>query len=187
MEGKVFAVTGGASGIGFATVLRLLDAGASVNVGDIQADTLQKAFGGLESKYGQRLSFGALDVTKRDQVRNFIATTIGKFGHLDGYANVAGTGGHRLGHESISDTTDEEYDFIMNLNSRATFIALGEVLRPGSLVEGGSVVCVGSMFGQRGFKKGAAFAASKHAMVGLVKSAALESGARGIRVNVVEP
>lgn len=187
MEGKVFIVTGAASGIGLATATHLLNEGASISVGDIQIESLRTIFEPLKSKYGQRLSYNALDVTKRDQVKQFIAATIKTFGRLDGYANVAGTGGHRLGHESISDTTDEEYDFIMDLNARATFIALSESLRPGVLPSEASIVCVGSMFGQRGFKKGAAFAASKHAMVGLVKSAALEAGERGIRVNVVEP
>jgi len=188
MQGKVFIVTGGASGIGLATVRELLKRGASVSVGDIQSDTLRAAVAPLKARYGDRLHHDVLDVTKREQVRSFISTTLQAFQRLDGYANIAGTGGHRLGHEDVSATSDEEYDFIMNLNVRATFIALGETLRPGTLSgPDGSVVCVGSMFGQRGFKSGAVFAASKHAMTGLAKSAALEAGKRGIRVNVVEP
>jgi NAD(P)-dependent dehydrogenase (short-subunit alcohol dehydrogenase family) len=188
MEGKVYIVTGGASGIGFATARRLLDQGASVSVGDIREDILKAALGPLKEEHGERLHYGILDVTKREQVVAFIATTRQKFHRLDGYANVAGTGGHRLGHEPISATTDDEYDHIMDLNTRATYHALAETLRPGVLTgPGGSIVCVGSMFGQRGFKNGAVFAASKHAMAGLVKSAALEAGGRYIRVNVVEP
>lgn len=187
MKGKVFIVTGGASGIGLATAIQLLKDGASVSVGDIQATTLETIFKSLKENYGDRFIYSSLDVTKRDQVKSFIANTKQVMGRLDGYANIAGTGGHQLGHESIFETTDDEYDFIMDLNARATFIALGEILRPGVLPNEGSIVCVGSMFGQRGFKKGAAFAASKHAMVGLVKSAALEAGEKGIRVNVVEP
>lgn len=188
MQGKVFIVTGAASGIGLATAAQLLARGASLSAGDIRENTLISAFGPLEEKYGKQVYYRALDVTKRDQVKSFIEATIQTFGRLDGYANVAGTGGHRLGHELISDLLDEEYDFIMDLNVRATFFALAEVLRPGIFPEqGGSIVCVGSMFGRRGFKKGAVFAASKHAMAGLVKSAALEAGERGIRINVVEP
>lgn len=192
MRGKVFIVTGGASGIGLATVRHLLAQGAAVAVGDVRADVLEAALLPLRSEYGDdKLSYGILDVTRREDVRAFIEGARLKFQRLDGYANVAGTGGHHLGHENVSSTTDEEYDFIMDLNVRATFIALGEALRPGILGEhgdyGGSIVCVGSMFGERGFKNGAAFAASKHAMVGLVKSAALEAGARHIRVNVVQP
>lgn len=188
MQGKAFIVTGAASGIGLATAKKLLAQGASVSAGDIQTDALISAFIPLEEKYGKQVYFGTLDVTSRDQVKSFIQTTIQTFGRLDGYANVAGTGGHCLGHELISDLQDEEYDFIMDLNVRATFIALGEALKPGMLPEnGGSIVCVGSMFGQRGFKKCAVFAASKHAMVGMAKSAALEAGERGLRINVVEP
>lgn len=188
MDGKVFIVTGGASGIGFATAKKLLDDGASVSVGDIQSTALKAAFEPLQGTFGSRLHFDTLDVTDREQVAALIKRTKEKFSRLDGYANVAGTGGHRLGHEFIYELADQEYDFIMNLNVRATFITLGEALRPGVFPdEGGSVVCVGSMFGQRGFKKGAVFAASKHAMAGMAKSAALESGNRNIRVNVVEP
>jgi NAD(P)-dependent dehydrogenase (short-subunit alcohol dehydrogenase family) len=188
MEGRVFIVTGGASGIGLATVKLLLDKGASVSVGDINRDALNHAFSSHEGIYGERLHYEVLDVTKRNDVNSFIAMTKRKFKRLDGYANVAGTGGHSLGHETVSETTDQEYDFIMDLNVRATFIAVGEVLRQGVIPEeGGSLVCVGSMFGRRGFKNGAVFSASKHAMVGLVKSAALEAGQRGLRINVIEP
>jgi NAD(P)-dependent dehydrogenase (short-subunit alcohol dehydrogenase family) len=188
MEGRVFIVTGGASGIGLATVKLLLDKGASVSVGDINRDALNHAFSSREGIYGERLHYEVLDVTKRNDVNSFIAMTKRKFKRLDGYANVAGTGGHSLGHETVSETTDQEYDFIMDLNVRATFIAVGEVLRQGVIPEeGGSLVCVGSMFGRRGFKNGAVFSASKHAMVGLVKSAALEAGQRGLRINVIEP
>ncbi|CAH0040516.1 unnamed protein product [Clonostachys solani] len=188
MEGKVFIVTGGASGIGLATVKLLLDKGASVSVGDVNADALDHAFSSHGGIYGERLHYEVLDVTKRNDVNSFITMTKRKFKRLDGYANVAGTGGHFLGHEPVSDTTDQEYDFIMDLNVRATFIAVGEVLRQGVMPEeGGSLVCVGSMFGRRGFKNGAVFSASKHAMTGLVKSAALEAGQRGVRINVIEP
>ncbi|VUC28523.1 unnamed protein product [Clonostachys rosea] len=188
MKGKVFIVTGGASGIGLATAKLLLGKGASISVGDINEDALDRALSSHKGTYGERLHYGVLDVTKRNDVKSFITATKRKFKRLDGYANVAGTGGHFLGHETVSDTTDEEYDFIMDLNVRATFIAAGEILRQGVMPEeGGSLICVGSMFGRRGFKNGAVFAASKHAMAGLSKSAALEAGSRGIRINVIEP
>jgi NAD(P)-dependent dehydrogenase (short-subunit alcohol dehydrogenase family) len=188
MQGKVFIVTGAASGIGYATATQLLARGAYVSAGDLRADALANAFRDLKKKYDKHLYCKAVDVTKREQVKDFITATVEHFGRLDGYANVAGTGGHRLGHEYISELSDEEYDFIMDVNVRATYLALSEALKPEVFkVEGGSIVCVGSMFGRRGFKKGAVFAASKHAMAGMARSVALEAGERAIRVNVVEP
>ncbi|KAG9250823.1 oxidoreductase [Emericellopsis atlantica] len=187
MQDKTYIITGAASGIGLATAQQLLSRGANVSACDINEANLDSVYQPLVAEYGERLHYGRVDVTKRDQVKAFIEATQRKFRTLDGYANIAGTGGLRLGHDAISDTPDEEYDFIMDLNVKATFIALGEVLKPGIFQNHGSVVCVGSMFGQRGFKRGAVFAASKHAMVGLAKSVALEVGERGIRVNVVEP
>ncbi|CAG9983058.1 unnamed protein product [Clonostachys byssicola] len=178
MEEKAFIVTGGAYGIGLATVRLLLAQGASVGVGDIQEDALRAAVLPLNSQYCQRVHF----------IRSFIYRMKEIFRCLNRYANIAGTGGHRLSDNSISETTDTEYNFIMDLNTRTTFIALAEVLRPDIITgKSGSIVCIGSIFGQRGFKRGAAFAASKHAMVGLAKSAVLEAGERGLRINIVEP
>jgi NAD(P)-dependent dehydrogenase (short-subunit alcohol dehydrogenase family) len=188
LKGKVVAVTGAASGIGYATALKLLASGASITAGDINGDALHAAFKPLESQYPSTLLCLQVDTTKRSEIQRFIRETKEKYGQLNGYANVAGTGGHRLGHDDITETSDEEYDFIMDVNTRATFFTLSEVLRPGIIAEpNGSIVCVGSMFSQRGFKRGAVFAASKHAMTGMVKSAALEVGSRGIRVNTVLP
>jgi NAD(P)-dependent dehydrogenase (short-subunit alcohol dehydrogenase family) len=110
-----------------------------------------------------------------------------KFGKIDGIANIAGTAGHKLGHEEIWEVDDKEFDYIMDVNVRGVFNVLSEALKPGLLEEPGSVVHITSMFAERGFPKGAVYSTSKHAGVGMVKSAAMEAGKRGIRVNAVMP
>jgi NAD(P)-dependent dehydrogenase (short-subunit alcohol dehydrogenase family) len=99
-----------------------------------------------------------------------------RFGRLDGIANLAGTAGHRLGHEEIWQIEDDEYDFVMDVNVRGAFNVISEGMRPGVRNEPGSIVYTGSMFSERGFSKGAVYSASKHAGAGLVESAAIEGG-----------
>lgn len=184
---KVVVVTGGVSGIGLATVEKLLKCGAILSVCDIDQNALDRTKNDLGGD-GTQLHLEKIDTTNRGAVQAFLENTKAKFGRIDAIAIVAGTAGRRLGHESIWQTTTEEYDFIMDVNVRSTYNVLAESLKPGMINEsGGSVVCVGSMFSQRGFKSGAVYSASKHAMIGLVKSAAMEVGSRGIRVNAVLP
>ncbi|PWN46865.1 oxidoreductase [Violaceomyces palustris] len=189
---KSYIVTAGASGIGLATVKLLLSEGHQVTASDINRSGLDSATSPLLSQYGSsRLLVIQADVTQRSSIQELISSHKSHFGSLDGFANVAGTGGHRIGQETIQETLDEEYDFIMDLNVRGLFHVLSEILRPGVLTSepGGnsSIVHVTSMFGDRGFSHGAVFAAGKHAANGMVRSAAIECGPRGIRVNAVLP
>lgn len=187
LQDKVVLVTGGASGIGLATAKKLLQCGALVSVCDIDQKALDNATNTLKAS-SPKVLFSQTDVTNAEAVQKVLQTTVEKFGRLDSIASVAGTGGHRLGHESIWQTSQDEYNYIMDVNVRSTYNVLSQALKPGVLTEqGGSIICVGSMFSQQGFEKGAVFAASKHAMVGMVKSAAKEVGSRGIRVNAVLP
>ncbi|CAK1358778.1 unnamed protein product [Cercospora beticola] len=186
LQDRVVLVTGGASGIGFATAKCLLQRGALVYLTDINEEALEQAASNLNDP--ARVCAYCLDVTKRDAVKAAIISAKEHFGRLDAIGSIAGTGGRRLGHDFIWETTSDEYDFNFDINVRGTFNILSEALAPGVASEpGSSIVCVGSMFSLQGFEKGAVFAASKHAMTGLVKSAAKEVGKRGIRVNAVLP
>lgn len=187
LTNKVFIVTGSASGIGLATAKHLLSRGASLALCDINGPALEKAVAELDPEQAGRTISGSVDITDRTAVTSFLAAAKQKFGKIDGIANVAGTGGHRLGLEHVWETSADEFDFIMNLNVRGLFNVLGEGLQVGYLEEPASIVHVGSMFSARGFNKGAVFSASKHAALGLVKSAAIEAGSRSIRVNTVMP
>ncbi|KAK9313084.1 hypothetical protein V1522DRAFT_431123 [Lipomyces starkeyi] len=183
---KVCFVTGAASGMGLATAKSLLALGAKVALCDINGVSLEQVIGGLDSKQKNRTLAQVVDVTDRVAVRNFLERTKSHFGKLDGVANFAGTGGNGLGSEPIWATSADEYDFILDLNVKGLFNILTEALRPGFLTQGASVVHVGSMFSLQGFKNGAVFAASKHAALGMVRSAAKETGDR-VRVNCILP
>ncbi|KAF6838247.1 short chain dehydrogenase reductase family superfamily [Colletotrichum plurivorum] len=172
--------------MGLATSMSLLEQGATVGMCDLNGEGLENFFRGLESELQSRLFIRAVDVTDRQAIRVFLEATKARFGKVDGVANFAGTGGHELGTESVWETSDEEFDYIMNLNVRGAFNVLAESLKPGLLSHGGSFVHVGSMFSLQGFIRGAVFAASKHASLGMVRSAAKEVGDRA-RVNCVLP
>lgn len=176
--------------MGLATSQLLLHRGARVAMCDINASNLSSAVAALPADQQARVIAQTVDVTDRASVHDALSNTTRHFGRerIDGVANFAGTGGRRLGLEMIWETAAEEAAFILDLNVKGLYHVLAEALRPGVLQEhGGSVVHVGSMFSERGFKGGAVFAASKAAAVGMMKSAALEVAERGVRVNAVLP
>ncbi|GKT95966.1 short-chain dehydrogenase [Colletotrichum tofieldiae] len=183
---RVIIVIGSASGMGLATANTLLAEGAKVGMSDINGIILDKAIKELDTEQQSRIFFRTSDVTNRQSVRDFLQETKAHFGKVDGVANFAGCGGHQLGTESVWETSDEEFDFITSLNIRGAFHVLAETLKPGFLSHGGSFVHIGSMYALQGFYKGAVFAASKHASLGMVRSAAKEVGDRA-RVNCVLP
>ncbi|KAG4432253.1 hypothetical protein IFR05_012259 [Cadophora sp. M221] len=186
-SGKVYIVTGAASGMGLATTKILLAKGASLGICDINKSLLAEFTTSLTNDERSRVFSDSISVTNRESVRNFLDQTKQKFGKLDGIANFAGTGGHKLGQQVITDTDEAEFNFIMDLNVRALYFLLEHSLQPGFLEEPSSFVHIASMYAERGFQNGAVFTASKHAANGMVKSAALEVGRRKIRINTVMP
>ncbi|KAK6332690.1 hypothetical protein TWF730_004349 [Orbilia blumenaviensis] len=186
LQKKTFVIFGGASGMGLATTLTLLENGANVAFSDINRENLTMRLSELHGDLKSRAFIQIADVTDREGVSEFLNAAKAKFGEVDGVANFAGTGGRELGTEAVWETSDKEFQFIIDLNVKGLFNILSESLRPGFLVEGASFVHIGSQFSLQGFKNGAVFAASKHAALGMVRSAAKETGAR-VRVNCVLP
>ncbi|KAJ8118397.1 hypothetical protein OPT61_g595 [Boeremia exigua] len=182
---RTYIVTGAASGIGLATAQALYAEGASLSLCDLDQAGLYKAAYNLDPS-GDRVLSSVVDITDRAAIRSLLSSTKEKFGSIDGVANSAGTAGHKLGTHNIWDASDKEYDFVMNVNVKGAFNMISESLKPGMLNHGSSFVHVGSMFSIQGFEKGAVYAASKHAVLGLVRSAAKEGKDR-VRVNCVLP
>ena len=169
--------------MGLATVHTLLSRNARVAVCDISERNLEALLAQLSTGEASECLSRAVDVTDRSAINSFLHAAKGI---LNGIANFAGIGGHGLGTEAVWQTSEEEYKFIMDLNVRGLFNVLSSALVPGFLQDHASVVHIGSIFSQKGFLNGAVFAASKHAALGMVRSAAKETEGR-VRVNCVLP
>jgi NAD(P)-dependent dehydrogenase (short-subunit alcohol dehydrogenase family) len=173
-------VTGGASGIGEATVRSIVAGGGTAVIADIQEDKARA----LQAELGESTVFHYTDVTQADHVREAVALAERQFGPLTGMVNNAGVVG-AVG--SILDTPMEHFDHTMAILSRAVFVgiqAAGLAMKPHG---GGSIVSVASTAGMIGGLGPHVYTMAKHGVVGLTKSAAAELSAYGIRVNAVAP
>ena len=184
-HGKTYAITGGASGIGLASAQIIHSRGACIAMADIDQVALDKAASSFKGNGEERLMRTKVDVTDRIAVDLWIASAVEKFGKLDGAANCAGVIGKHHGTRKVEELEDDQWDLILGVNLTGMMYSLRAELK--AINGPGSVVCVSSVQGVQGFAKHAAYAASKHGIIGLARSAAKEVGERNVRVNVVAP
>jgi NAD(P)-dependent dehydrogenase (short-subunit alcohol dehydrogenase family) len=183
--GNVITVTGGASGIGLATVQTLYERGASVAFCDFNATTLaeaEKTISAIPPQAGQRLMATLVDVSKPAEVNRWIESVVSKFGKLDHAANVAGVGETVA---NLAEKTDAEFDRIVDINLRGVFNCMRAQLP--HLKEGSSIVNVSSGSGLHGNPGNSIYSAAKAGVNTMTAAAAKEYGPKGIRVNVVSP
>jgi len=181
-DDRVALVTGGASGIGWATCLAFAERGARVAVADIDEPGGRTTVEQIEALGGEARFF-AVDVTDEMQVRAMVDEVIGHFGGLHMAYNNAGVEGQRV---RLHETTTDHWRKVMSVNVDGIFFCMKYELA--HMVEhgGGSIVNASSTFGLAG-GAGGPYPASKHAVVGLTKSVALDYAEDGIRANSVHP
>lgn len=175
-------VTGGGSGIGLATARMIADRGGRVVIVDVNADAANAA----ATELGDSAVAFTGSIADPEVCRGMVATAVRTFGRLDAAVNCAGI---NLGRGvSLADADLDEYRRIVDVNINGTFFSMQAEIKA-MLADGlgGAIVNVGSVLSQVGRAGNAPYAGSKHAILGFTRSAALEYGGAGIRVNCVGP
>ncbi|WP_135470995.1 SDR family NAD(P)-dependent oxidoreductase [Crenalkalicoccus roseus] len=188
LEGKSALVTGGGSGIGRATALAFAREGAWVAVADLTLERAQETVGAIEAAGGQAVAI-ACDVTEEEAVAAMVAAAVSAFGGLDCAFNNAGIAPFQVNAAGVkaADLAPEAWQRILDVNLTGVWRCLRHEVAQMRRQGGGAIVNTASIAGLLGLPTAAAYVASKHAVVGLTRAAAVDHAEEGIRVNAVCP
>ncbi len=182
-KNKITLITGAASGIGRAAALAFAEKGATVIVSDVNEKGGAETVAKIEAAGGQSI-FIKTNVAIFTEVEKMISQIVEKYGRLDIAVNNAGIGG-QLG--KTADASIENWERVMSINSTGVFYCLkleiGQMLKQG----GGVIVNTASIAGLKGLPNSSAYTASKHAVVGMTRSSAMEYATKNIRINALCP
>src|SRR5690606_33179839 len=179
LENKVAVITGGSGAIGATTAKLFLQEGAKVVLVDINEEALNNTKSLLDS---ENVSIFKANVTNAEEVQGYVNHTVETFGKIDIFFNNAGVEGIV---KPITEYPEEEFDKVININIKGVWLGMKSVLP--QMNEGGSIINTSSVAGLKGFPSMTAYVTSKHAVIGLSRTVALEAAPRKIRVNTIHP
>ncbi|MFL1895332.1 SDR family NAD(P)-dependent oxidoreductase [Aquimarina sp. 2-A2] len=179
LKNKVVLITGGSGGIGKATAKLFAANGAQVMlVGSTESKLKQT----IEELDFPNISYSVADVSRSEDTKRYVSDTLSRFGKIDIFFNNAGIEGESKPIEAYS---EKMFDRVIEVNLKGVWLGCQFVLP--KISDGGSVIITSSVAGIKGFKGLGAYVASKHAVVGIMRVAALENAHRNIRVNTIHP
>lgn len=183
MTSPVVLVTGALTGIGRAAALAFAREGNRVVVAGRRREAGEALATELRS-FGTEAEFIAADVRQEEDVRALVDRTVARFGRLDAAVNNAGTEGQP---GPVTEQNAESYAATFDTNVLGTLLSMKHELRVMQAQGSGSIINISSTYGHLGARGASVYSASKHAVEGLTKSAALEAAASGVRINAVAP
>ena len=181
LDGRVAIITGGSGGIGRAAAKRFVDEGAKVLIVDLEEGALRTALDTIGS--GNASSIVA-DVTSDDETQRYVKAAVDRYGRIDIYLANAGIEGKFT---PITEYPIDTFDRVIAVNVRGVWLGLKHVIPAMAKGGGGSIVITSSTAGIHGYAGGSAYVTSKHAVIGMMRTAALECAPLKIRVNTVNP
>jgi NAD(P)-dependent dehydrogenase (short-subunit alcohol dehydrogenase family) len=184
-DGKVIMVSGAGTGLGHAAAVRAAREGARLSLLDIDAAALEQSRTTiLAAVPGAEILTVTGDVSQEAQVRDYAEQTVGHFGRIDGLYNNAGIEGEQ---NPIEAYTSEGFDRVVSINLNGVFFGMKHTLPHLKAQGSGSIVNAASVGGIRAVPNLVAYGATKHAVAGMTKQAAIEYGQYGVRVNAIAP
>lgn len=185
LKGKVIIITGAAMGLGLAAAKELAAQGAHLTLVDYNKEVLEKATAEVRQQYpGIPLLTLVADVSKEDQVKKYVDETVKEFGRIDGLYNNAGIEGRQA---SMTNYDLAIFQKVIDINLMGVYYGMRYVLPVMQKQQYGRIVNVASVGGIRGVLNQTPYVASKHAVSGMTKNAALEYGQYGITTNAIAP